>query len=60
MTVSVAISALLFAGEPSGIGERGTGQTKKSTERQQSAKKPDMWHVPEELRQENQRKRRES
>jgi hypothetical protein len=36
--------------EPAGIGEKGTGQTKKSTERQQSQNKPDMSQVPEELR----------
>ena len=37
--------------EPAGIGEKGTGQTKKSTERQQSQNKPDMSQVPEELKQ---------
>ena len=36
--------------EPAGIGEKGTGQTKKSTERQQSQNKPDMSQVPEELK----------
>ena len=50
VTVSLATAGLLFAGEPSGIGEKGTGQTKKSTERQQSGNKPDMSQVPEELR----------
>jgi len=50
VTISFAITALAFAGEPSGIGEKGTGQTKKSTERQQSANNPDMSQVPEELR----------
>jgi hypothetical protein len=47
----IAMSTLVFAGEPSGIGEKGTGQTKKSTERQQSANTPDMSHVPQELEQ---------
>jgi hypothetical protein len=47
----IAMSTLVFAGEPSGIGEKGTGQTHKSTERQQSANKPDMSHVPQELEQ---------
>jgi hypothetical protein len=51
VTVSLAITGLLFAGEPAGIGEKGTGQTKKSTERQQSGQQPDMSQVPEELRQ---------
>ena len=51
VTVSLAMTGLLFAGEPAGIGEKGTGQTKKSTERQQSGKQPDMSQVPEELRQ---------
>lgn len=51
VTASLAISGLLFAGEPSGIGEKGTGQTKKSTERQQSGSQPDMSQVPGELRQ---------
>jgi len=46
----IAMSTLVFAGEPAGIGEKGTGQTKKSTERQQSGNKPDMSQVPEELR----------
>ena len=46
----IAMSTLVFAGEPPGIGEKGTGQTKKSTERQQSGNKPDMSQVPEELR----------
>jgi hypothetical protein len=50
VTASLAMTGLLFAGEPSGIGEKGTGQTKKSTERQQSGKQPDMSQVPEELR----------
>ena len=49
--VSLAMTGLLFAGEPAGIGEKGTGQTKKSTERQQSGNQPDMSQVPEELRQ---------
>jgi hypothetical protein len=48
--VSLAMTGLVFAGEPSGIGEKGTGQTKKSTERQQSGNQPDMSQVPEELR----------
>jgi hypothetical protein len=51
VTVSLAMTGLLFAGEPAGIGEKGTGQTKKSTERQQSGNQPDMSQVPEELRQ---------
>ena len=51
VTVSLAMTGLLVAGEPSGIGEKGTGQTKKSTERQQSGTQPDMSQVPEELRQ---------
>jgi len=46
----IAMSTLVFAGEPSGSGEKGTGQTKKSTERQQSGNKPNMSQVPEELR----------
>ena len=50
VTVSLAMTGLLVAGEPSGIGEKGTGQTKKSTERQQSPNKPDMSQVPEELK----------
>ena len=50
MTVSLAMTGVLFAGEPAGIGEKGTGQTKKSTERQQSGNQPDMSQVPEELR----------
>ena len=49
VTVTLAMTGLLFAGEPSGIGEKGTGQTKKSTERQQSGKQPDMSRVPAEL-----------
>ncbi|HET8721355.1 MAG TPA: hypothetical protein VFM24_04970 [Nitrospira sp.] len=49
--MSLAITGIVFAGEPAGIGEKGTGQTKKSTERQQSGKQPDMSQVPEELRQ---------
>ncbi len=49
VAVSLAIPGLLFAGEPSGIGEKGTGQTKKSTERQQSGNQPDMSQVPAEL-----------
>ena len=49
VTASLAITGLLFAGEPAGIGEKGTGQTKKSTERQQSQNKPDMSQVPAEL-----------
>ncbi|HEU4684617.1 MAG TPA: hypothetical protein VFS39_08980, partial [Nitrospira sp.] len=36
--------------EPPGIGEKGTGQTKKSTERQQTPDKPNLSQVPEELR----------
>jgi len=47
--VSLTIGSLAFAGEPSGIGEKGTGQTKKSTERQQSGNQPDMSQVPAEL-----------
>jgi hypothetical protein len=50
VTASLAMTGLLFAGEPSGIGEKGTGQMKKSTERQQSGNQPDMSQVPEELR----------
>lgn len=50
VTISLTMTAFLFAGEPAGIGEKGTGQTKKSTERQQSANTPDMSQVPEELR----------
>jgi hypothetical protein len=50
MAGTIAMSTLVFAGEPSGIGEKGTGQTKKSTERQQSGNKPDMSQVPQELR----------
>ena len=50
-TVSLAMAGFLFAGEPAGIGEKGTGQTKKSTERQQSGTQPDLSQVPEELRQ---------
>ena len=49
VTVSLAMTGLLFAGEPSGIGEKGTGQQQKSTERQQSGKQPDMSQVPAEL-----------
>ena len=49
VTASLAMTGLLFAGEPSGIGEKGTGQTKKSTERQQSGNQPDMSQVPAEL-----------
>jgi hypothetical protein len=48
--VSLAMTGVLIAGEPAGIGEKGTGQTKKSTERQQSGNQPDMSQVPEELR----------
>ena len=48
---SLATTGLLFAGEPAGIGEKGTGQTKKSTERQQSGNQPDMSQVPKELSQ---------
>ena len=51
VTASLAMTGLLFAGEPSGIGEKGTGQTKKSTERQQSGNQPDMSQVPAELSQ---------
>ena len=47
----IAMSTLVFAGEPPGIGEKGTGQTNKSTERQLSANKPDMSLVPQELEQ---------
>ena len=50
VTASLAITGLLFAGEPAGIGEKGTGQMKKSTERQQSGNQPDMSQVPAELR----------
>jgi hypothetical protein len=49
--VSLAMTGLLFAGEPAGIGEKGTGQTKKSTERQQGGNQPDMSQVPQELKQ---------
>ena len=51
VAVSLAMTGFLFAGEPAGIGEKGTGQTKKSTERQQGGKQPDMSQVPEELKQ---------
>ncbi|HSF69526.1 MAG TPA: hypothetical protein VLA47_04040 [Nitrospira sp.] len=51
VAVSLAMTGFLFAGEPAGIGEKGTGQTKKSTERQQSGNQPDMSQVPQELRQ---------
>ena len=51
VAASLAMTGLLVAGEPSGIGEKGTGQTKKSTERQQSGNQPDMSQVPEELHQ---------
>ena len=50
VTVSLAMTGLAFAGEPAGIGEKGTGQTKKSTERQQSGNQPDMSQVPAELK----------
>ena len=46
---SLAIGAFAFAGEPAGIGEKGTGQTQKSTEREQSPNKPDLSQVPREL-----------
>ena len=46
---SLTIGALAFAGEPTGIGEKGTGQTQKSTERQQSPNAPDLSQVPREL-----------
>src|SRR5690348_11513419 len=49
VTASLAMTGLLFAGEPSGIGEKGTGQTKKSTERQQSGNQPDMSQAGVEL-----------
>jgi hypothetical protein len=49
--ISLATTGFIFAGEPAGIGEKGTGQTKKSTERQQSGNQPDMSQVPGELRQ---------
>jgi hypothetical protein len=49
VTASLVMTGLGFAGEPAGIGEKGTGQTKKSTERQQSGNKPDMSQVPAEL-----------
>jgi hypothetical protein len=35
VTMCLAMTGLLVAGEPAGIGEKGTGLTKKSTERQQ-------------------------
>jgi hypothetical protein len=47
--LSLAFGTLAF-GEPAGIGEKGTGQTQKSTERQQSGNKPDLSQVPGELR----------
>ena len=50
VAASLAMTGLVCAGEPSGIGEKGTGQTKKSTERQQSGNQPDMSQVPQELR----------
>ncbi|SLM49442.1 exported protein of unknown function [Nitrospira japonica] len=46
---SFVFGASAFAGEPAGIGEKGTGQTQKSTDRQQSGSKPDMSQVPEEI-----------
>ena len=46
---SLTIGALAFAGEPAGIGEKGTGQTQKSTERQQSQNAPDLSQAPREL-----------
>ena len=49
VTVSLAMTGLVFAGEPAGIGEKGTGQTQKSTERQQSGNKPDMSQAGAEL-----------
>ena len=48
--VSLTFGTLAF-GEPAGIGEKGTGQTQKSTERQQSGNKPDLSQVPGELNQ---------
>ena len=51
VTVSLDMTGLLVAGEPSNIGEKGTGQTTISTERQQSQNKPDMSQVPKELKQ---------
>ncbi len=48
--LSFAFGALAFAQEPAGIGERGTGQLQKSTERQQSQDKPDLSQAPAELR----------
>ncbi|HEU4686560.1 MAG TPA: hypothetical protein VFS39_18780, partial [Nitrospira sp.] len=48
--LSLGCATLAF-GEPAGIGEKGTGQTKKSTERQQSGTKPDLSQVPGELNQ---------
>lgn len=47
---SLVFGASAFAGEPAGIGEKGTGQTQKSTEREQSKSTPDLSKVPEELR----------
>jgi len=47
--VSLTIGAFAFAGEPAGIGEKGTGQTQKSTEREQSPNKPDLSQAPREL-----------
>jgi len=47
--VSLTIGSLAFAGEPAGIGEKGTGQTQKSTEREQSPNKPDLSQAPREL-----------
>ena len=48
-SLSFGVGPLALAGEPTGIGQKGTGQTKKSTERQQSGNNPDMSEVPEEL-----------
>lgn len=47
---SFVFGASAFAGEPTGIGEKGTGQTQKSTEREQTKSTPDLSQVPEELR----------
>ncbi|HKT35634.1 MAG TPA: hypothetical protein VJR03_12465 [Nitrospira sp.] len=49
VAASLAMTGFLFAGEPAGIGEKGTGQTQKSTERQQSGSKPDMSQAGVEL-----------
>lgn len=52
MGLSLAVGAFgtpALAGEPAGIGERGTGQLQKSTEREQSQNKPDLSQAQAEL-----------